>query len=630
MGGEERKDVNAGLSIEAGLAYHKAGWLTAAAAFYRKVLADEPRHAGATHFLGMLLHQTGRCDEGLELLRRSLELGGNIADFHANLGAVLGMLNRPSEALAPLERAVELRPCFPDAYKNLGLAYEALGRLDEAIRAHRSASTLAPENAEYMTHLGRALYKAGQISECGAACRAAVSLSPQSKAAWHGLARARLEQGRAHDAAECYRRLAQIDPTGAEFHSGFLHMLLYDPNLRPEEIAGEHRQWAAAHALRVDSSNLHANDADASRRIRIGYVSPDFREHPVARFAIPLIEHHDRAAVEVFWYADVRRPDAITRDMTRAAASCLDCWRDVTQLSPQEVVATVRSDRVDVLVDLSGHSGNRLIRMFGAQAAPVQITQYGYPATTGIDAIKYRITDNLMDPPGMTEGHYVEELIRLPRCAWCYRPAADAPPVGAPPMTQRRRVTFCCFNKLIKATPPAVALWARILQAVPGSRLLVGSDAGAAGDTSVRETFEQNGIPPATLQFIPRRPPPKHLSLYEQADIALDPFPHNGGVSTCDAMWMGVPTVTLAGGTCASRLGVSLLSAVGLQSLIAATTDEYVGIAVALANNPSRLRTMRADLRESLKRSELCDERGLVATLEQTYRSLWALWCAGR
>ena len=424
---------------------------------------------------------------------------------------------------------------------------------------------------------------------------------------------------------EFRRKAIDLDPKSVWAGSDLLFTLHYHPNYGPREHYDEARAWAARHADPF-ASDLPAfpNDPDPDRRLRVGYVSPDFRDHPVGRLIEPAVALRDREAFEVVCYSEVAKPDHVSRHIRDLA----DGWVDTPGLSDEEVAAKVRTDRIDILVDCAGHFGNHRLGVFARRPAPVQVSAFGYCGTTGLTTIDYRITDAASDPPGGpgAEAVHSEKLWRLPRVAWCYRPFDGAPDVGPPPALANGFVTFGCLNNLVKVTDQVVAAWSAVLAAVPGSRLLL---LGAARDENTARRFARHGIDPGRVEVAGRRPRAEYFALHHRVDIGLDPFPFNGDNTICDALWMGVPSVALVGDRFAARRGLSHLSAVNLGDLAAASVEEYVGTAVRLAADLPALADLRAGLRDRVGDSPLGDAPAYVADLEAAYRAMWRAWCAG-
>jgi predicted O-linked N-acetylglucosamine transferase (SPINDLY family) len=385
------------------------------------------------------------------------------------------------------------------------------------------------------------------------------------------------------------------------------------------------KRWEAPLATLVQP---HPHDRSPERRLKIGYVSSDFRQHSVAWFIEPVLAHHDRERFEIFCYANLFQEDAVTERLKAHA----DHWRKIYGLPDELAAQQIRADQIDILVDLNGHTAENRLLVFARKPAPVQVTWLGYPNTTGLSAMDYRLTDGFADPVGMTEPFHSETLIRLPECFSCYQPPRDAPAVSELPAKEKGYITFGSFNKLTKVTPEVMATWARILQAVPGSRLALQS-AGLGEDAMqqmVREAFAGLGITPERLELHGHdRSQKTHLERYRNIDIGLDPFPYNGTTTTCDALWMGVPVVTLAGKVHAGRVGVSQMSNLGLTELIGQTPEEYVAIATRLATDRERLGALRKELRSRMTASPLMDAPRFTTNLEQAYRGMWKDWCLG-
>lgn len=366
----------------------------------------------------------------------------------------------------------------------------------------------------------------------------------------------------------------------------------------------------------------HSNDRSPNRRLRIGYVSPDFCGHPVAQFLLPLLETHDHRQFEVFAYSSVLVPDAVTERCRTA----VNVWRAASRLSDEELAAAVRADQIDVLVDLSMHmAGNRML-VFARKPAPVQVTYLAHCGTTGLETIDCRLTDPHLDPPGANDRFYSEESVRLPETYWCYRPLADSPPVGSLSDAGTSSVMFGCLNNFCKVSEPTLQAWCRLLCAVPRSRLLLHARRGTHRDRVVSRLNNQ-GVRCDRLTFVDFLPTHEYLQLYQQIHVALDPFPYGGGTTTCDALWMGVPVVSLAGQTAVGRSGLSILSNVGLPELVASDADQYVRIAAELAGDRPRLALLRDTLREQIRKSPLMDAPRFTRAVETAYREMWRRWC---
>jgi protein O-GlcNAc transferase len=536
------------------------------------------------------------------------------------LGARALQDGRPDQAVEHLRRALDVQPDSPVVLNALSVALDNIGDVAAAEAAARAALDRTPHYAEAWHNLGNALRRRGRRGEASAAYEEALRLRPDLDDTLHALASCLFEQGRPGRAADCYRRLVDRWPDNPVAHSDFLLALWHDPRQTPREVYEQSRRWAARHAEPLRRCWLpHENTPDPSRRLRVGYVSADFRDHAVGRLVRPVLAHHDRDAFEVFCYSDVEAPDGMTARL-RALA---DAWRDTASLPDEELAGQVRSDRIDILVDCCGHfAGNRLLA-FALRPAPVQVSHFGYCGTTGMAAIDYRITDAWSDPPGATDGLHTETLVRLEGgCCWCYAPDEPGPDVGPLPALSAGHVTFGSLNRPAKLNDLVVETWARVLHAVPRSRLMLLGP--GTGDTDVSDRFAGHGIGADRIELTPRVPRPQYLALHQRIDVGLDPFPFNGDNTLCDALWMGVPSVALAGDAFVSRRGVSHLNNVGLPELMSDTVDRYVELAAVVARDLPRLADLRAGLRDRLRRCGLGDALSYTRDLEAAYRRMVA------
>ena len=496
-------------------------------------------------------------------------------------------------------------------------------RRDEALAVYQRAVELEPENARQLANLGGLLGECYRPAEAIEILERAVAADPGSADARNHLGNRLREQGRAAEAAAAYRAALVADPASAMAHSNLLYTMNADTEVSAQEIFEESRRWDAAHGVAA-ATVAHQMERDPERRLRLGYVSPDLRSHSVSRFLEPLLAGHDHERFELFAYAQVANPD----DVTRRFEGLVDHWCSTVGMSDEALAARVRDDEIHILVDLAGHTGNSRLAAFARHPAPVQVSWLGYPNTTGLAAMDYRLTDAIADPDdGPGDDLHSETLIRLPHGFLCFAPERDGPPVadgaGDP-------VTFGSFNNLAKITPKVVAAWARILIAVPESRLVLKNRSLADDETRSRylALFAGHGIENERLDLVAWIDSPSgHLGAYEQIDIGLDPFPYNGTTTTAEALWMGVPVITLRGNRHGGRVGASLLAAVGQTELIAETVDDYVAAAAALAQDSDRLAALRQTLRPAMAASPLCDAEGFTRDVEAAYRDMWRGWC---
>jgi predicted O-linked N-acetylglucosamine transferase (SPINDLY family) len=625
------------------------------------VLSDAPATPEALYYSGMIAYERGDLDRAVERLTRAVEVAPGLQPLRGDYGAVLRAAGRDHDAIAQFEKAIELSSTDGTAWLNLGFTKRAvgdtnaaaeavnraiallppyapacnaqgvirreMGNLAGAIESFRKAVEIDPTLVEAHSNLGLALHQLGRFDDAEAALQRAVRTNPAFATAHVNFGTLYVDTGDFDAAEAALSRAVALEPQREEARGPLVYMRHYDPAWSGEAILAEARDWArsAMATLRTPAALPHANVRDPERRLRVGYVSPDFRDHPCARFMLPLFMAHDRKAVEVFAYGSVENPDALTARFESAA----DRWFDGRRLTAQQLAERINADGIDILVDCAGLTRGNRLGVFAMRPAPVQVAWLGYPGTTGLDAIGYRITDTIADPPGMTEAHYTETLVRLARpfLAWDPPPMSQAPalpPAGAP-------VTFGSFNNPAKLNAAVAEVWTRILSAVPGSRLVLkyGWERFPRAERRVRDLFERAGLAPERLTLsawiADHR---EHFASYNQLDIALDPFPYNGTTTTFEALWMGVPVVTLAGDRHSGRVGASLLTSAGVPELVAPTRDAYVAAAVALAQDRQRQADYRATLRRRVATSPLVDAGAFARALEASYRDLWRSWCA--
>jgi predicted O-linked N-acetylglucosamine transferase (SPINDLY family) len=603
--------------------HRAAGRMAEAQGAYRQVLDADPDNPSALHLLGLTAYDVGETDEAFSLLQRSLELKPLVADFHNNLGTLLARSSLPVDAADAFREALRLDPNHPRARVNLARALEDSAQPEAALAEYAAASrgmTADPSPHYRRGCLLRVLKKPAEAASAFAdAVRADTGHAEAQRALTYLLA----ESSDLGSAIRALRRTVELRPNWRACHSDLLMFCLHDPTLTPEDLLAEHRRWADVHARRFFPRDPHyPNDRTPGRKLRIGYVSPDFIINPVTLFTCAALDRHDRSRFDVFLYSDVKKPDRITRRIREMGHH----WRDTLGMPDEAVERMIREDRIDVLVELTGHFANNRLTLMARKPAPMQMTYCGYPGTTGLETVDYKITDAYHDPPDREPREYTERLLRLPVCAWCFQPDEDFGPVGPVPADRNGHVTFGATHRLIKLTPLVIASWSAALRAVPGSRMLLLVSLGGESDEYLYRQFGLNGIGPERLRLFPRRPRAEFFKLYGEVDILLDSFPFNGQTTTCDALWMGVPVVTVAGETHASRAGLSLLSAAGLPELVESTPEQLGEIASALALDRARLRALRAGLRDRLAASPLRDEVGHTRRLEAAYEAAWEEW----
>ena len=601
-----------------------SGRLAEAEAACDELLLAEPNDAAALHLAGVVADGRGRAAEARLLLVRAVGLSPGTAAYRRDLGLSYAHGGENEAALSELAEAVRLDPAQAVAHDTAGVVLQRAGRTEEAMAAYRRAFAADPGYGPAHQHLGHALWVARRLDEAVDVFRGGLARWPRDGDLWRGLLAAYAEQGRTADAIDCYRRVVALPGATEADLSNLMFTLHYDPRATADELFAAARAYGARVATGIPPlPRSPENDRSPERRLRVGYVTSDFREHPIGRLVEPVLAGHDRAAVEVYCYSDVAAAHA--DGMTAHLRGLADAWRDTADQSHAELAERVRADRVDVLVELNGHFGNNRLPMLARRAAPVQVSHFGYCDTTGTAGVDYRVTDALSDPPGTTERYHTERLARIPGASWCYRPWGTTPAVGPLPALSRGYVTFGNLNNAVKTSDPAAAAWAAVLAAVAGARLLLLTPKGAEG--YVVRRFAALGTDPGRLVLVNPLPRHAYLAMYNQMDVALDPFPFNGDNTTCDAMWMGVPSVALAGRSFCSRRGVSHLTNVGLGALVADTVERYVSTAASLAADLPRLADLRRGMRRRLQASPVGDAGAFVPKLEAAYREMWRAWC---
>ena len=549
------------------------------------------------------------------------------ADEYTHKGITCYQRGKLDEAIVHFQLAVQINPNNAVAYHYLGIALQGKKQLDEAVACYQKALQLDPNYVDAYLHCGDVYRVVGQLDKAVSYFQKALQVKPDSAIAYNILGLTIQEQGKIEEAEKCFRHALQLDPDLPVCHSNLLFLLNYNSRYNAEVVFREHLNFAERFEKQLSSAiAYHKNDKSPIRRLRIGYISPDFRRHSLAFFMEPVLAAHNRSEVQVFCYSDVLVQD----QMTRRINACADQWRNIIGVPDDQVAALIQRDEIDILVDLAGHTGNNRMLLFTLKPAPVQVTWIGYPATTGLASMDYKLVDNYTDPPGMSERFYTEKLIRMPECFLCYLPEKESPSVGNLPAPSQRYLTFGSFNNFKKMSPEVFKVWADLLKTIPESRLVIKTNSFSDRTTCeyAINMFTNEGVSDRRVELLPWIPSlVNHLEVYNYIDIALDTFPYNGTTTTCEALWLGVPVITLAGNTHASRVGASLLSNIGVPELIAYTRDEYIDIASSLARDGSRLNLYRRDLRNIMKNSPLTDAVKFTANLERLFRQMWNAWC---
>ena len=639
---------------------HRLGNLKSAKSGYASILKLDPDNPEALHLLGCVYDDMGSTDQGIKMLIRAVKVNAkapsyfyNLANMefkrgshqdaichyreavrlkpdyayaHNNLGRALTLIGQHDEAKVCFENAIRCgKPGYPDPQYNLGTELKAEGDFDGAVAAFQEALRIQPGYADAHCNLGSAYLQMQRIGEAAESFQAAAKLQPGNAKFQTNVGTAMLLLGRQQEAILWFERALQISPADAGTRSNLILATSYT-TASGAVLHNLSDAWYRTHAAPLYSAaQRHGNQRAPDRRLRIGYVSADFRNHAAAYWIEPLLAASQHPSFEVICYSNSPLCDAITLRLKPYA----DTWVDCAAMGDEALVERIRRDAIDILVDLSSHTDGNRLRVFARQPAPVQVSWFGFPISTGLQTMQYRISDAIIDPPGMSEGFYSEKLVRLNRFYAAYRPDTNAPQVGDGPAARGKGVTFVSLNTFAKITRPMLELWASILLDAPDSRLLMQS-AGledAELSANVRDLFSQRGVASGRLTLRGWTDMKGFLRLGEDADIALDPFPFNGGVTTCHALWMGLPVITQVGESAASRIGASILSRIGLQELVTNNPKAYHAAAVALALDNGRLAALRASMRQRMEAGGILDGRDVAAQAGVAYRDMWRTWC---
>ena len=604
------------------MALFSAGRHAEAESISRQLTEAWPDYGIGWQVLGAVLAVRRRFAEAAPALRRALALLPQDAETHHNLAIVLQALGQSPAAEASYRRAIQLKPDYFQAHNDLGNLLQSLDRYAEAEASSLRALEIEPEFFEAHSALGNIFTANGRLSDALRSYRSALKINPEHHPAHNNLGVALAALGKLPEAESSFRRALEIKPDYREGHDNLLFLLNYAPDKSPLEVFSAYQDFDTlfGRPLRADW-RPHGNDRRPDRRLKVGYVSPDFRKHAARHFVEPLLERHDRSLVEVFAYAEVPREDAITARMK----SNVDHWISTCAMDDAQVADRIRADGIDILVDLAGHTLRNRLPVFARKPAPVSVTTIGFGYTTGLSAIDWFMTDGVVAPEG-TENVFSEKLWRIPLCQ-VYRPADDMGPAGSLPALRRGHVTFGTLTRAVRLNPRVVDTWSNVLRRVPGSRLSIDSlnfrEPDLCADLVAR--FAAHGIPAERLDTGFHSPP---WDVVRGFDISLDCFPQNSGTTLFDSVYMGIPFVTLADRPSLGRLGASIATHIGHPEWIAASQEEYVDIAVMLATDLQKLSAMRDGMREAMRASLLMDETGYVREVENAYREMWQQWCA--
>ncbi|MBN1130578.1 MAG: tetratricopeptide repeat protein [Chitinispirillaceae bacterium] len=588
----------------------------------REIVRREPENAGAYSNIGMLLHEIGDVNGALEAFRQSIAINPGLAEVHCNCGTAYFSLGNLAEAENSFNKAVELKPGLTAAMLGLGMVQQAAGDLEAAKKTFVDVLRRNPNDPSGHFFLGVIMRQWDRLDMAARCFRNALNFKPDFSPAYSGLGETLQASGLIDESEKCFRRAIELDPSNNIAYSNLFLSMNYNPCCTQEQILAESRKWGDELVKKTEKREglpLFHNSRDPDRKLRIGYLSPDFCRHPVASFLEPLLKNHDPSLFQIFCYSYGRIQDQhTTRFMSYA-----DQWRDIRKTGDDEARRLIYDDRIDILVDCAGHMADNRLTLLARPCAPIQVSWIGYPNTTGLTTVDYRFGDEITDPVAGKEW-YVEKLVRLPECFCCYGPPENAPEVSDLPGEWNGYVTFGSLHTLARLNSAVIALWSEVMTRLPSSRLIIFRT--VVNDEIVerlREQFKRHSVDPERIEFVREVPAEGHLSLYHRIDIALDTFPWSGHTTACEALWMGVPVITLSGSRHASRMVASVLTRLGIDDFIAESETDFLTIAKRTAQELASLAMLRKGLRELMQTSRLCDAVSFTRNVEHEYRKMW-------
>ncbi|BAP56998.1 O-linked N-acetylglucosamine transferase, SPINDLY family [Thioploca ingrica] len=608
-----------------GLALKAQDQLAAAMTSYRKAIAIKPDFADAYSNLGELLREQGQLEEAIASYQQALAINPQFAKAYNNLGLALKEQGQFQAAVTHYQRALAIDPNYVKAYFNLGTLLFSQRELEPAALCFTKLITIKPDYLEAYISLIGILFEQGKLDETIAYCQQALAIDPNCAEAHITLAGTFFRLGKLEAVVKHYRQALTIQPDNYMAHSGLLMAMHYSLDYDVPTVFAEHLHFAKQHVKPLQKEiKPHPNDKSPQRRLKMGYVSPDFRYHSTTFYMEPVLAAHHQDEFEIFCYADVLTPDAATQRLQ----GYVEHWRDIINLSDEQVAEQIRADQIDILVDLAGHTDRHRLLVFARKPAPIQVTYLGYAGTTGLATIDYKLTDEVIDPPGETEVYHTEELVRLPVYRIVQFNLENSPPINSLPALQSGYITFASFNNFSKVTSYIIDVWAKILTTLPNARLLiVVKDADKeTTQQQVKASFTQRGVAVEQLTITGMRPFYQYLELHHQVDVGLDPFPHMGATTTFVSLWMGVPVITLMGPKPASK-GGGPLKTLGLDRFVTYSPEDYINVAWWVTEHLEELNELRLNLREKMLHSPLMDANHFTRAMEAAYRQMWYKWC---
>jgi predicted O-linked N-acetylglucosamine transferase (SPINDLY family) len=593
----------------------------------RRALEISPDSVDAMIMLALTLKALDRLAEAESWVRRALEIAPDSIDAHRHLGDVLYVIGRMDESQASYLRALELKPDDFNANCNLGVVYWDSDRLLDAEASLRRALEANPKSAPALNILGVILMDAGRLVEAEASLRRALAIEPEAADMHDNLGTILNNLGRMEEAVACYRRALAIKSEYPHAHSNMLHCLTLIAEIDAHTLFAEHRQFGIRYETPLRSRwPDFSGTRDPGRTLRVGFVSGDLRNHAIAYYIEPILAKlAGHAQVSLHAYSNSAVEDEVSRRLRQYFVQ----WRQVIKLSDDSLARQIMADGIDILIDLSGHTAKNRLLAFARKPAPVQVSWMGFPGTTGLESIDYYLADRFFLPQGRFDDQFTEKIVRLPASA-PFLPSSDAPPTNELPGLTSGYLTFGSFNRLNKLNPRLIALWSGLLRSMPESRVLLGGVDDGEKSNALAAWFAREGIERGRVEFHGRCDMASYLKLHHKVDICLDTYPYGGGTTTLHALWMGVPTLSLAGGMPAGQSGASILGHAGLEEFVARNPDEFVGKGISWQGRLAELADIRAGLRERLATSAIGQPALIAAGLERALRIMWQRWCAGQ
>jgi len=628
-----------------------------------RVLAIDPQQRDAQHLNAMILRTEGRWSDALDTLKILIERSPHSPDLHIDLadtyalsgdlkkalasyyaslrlknnskvlgavGSIHHKLGDYGSAVASYKKAIECNPLVASAYNGLGFVMLTAGHYDEAIKYFEQAIKIDPAYAQAHNYIGRAYYLNGDYDSALRAFKDAIAIKPDYVAAIVNLANLYKDQAEIFAAIKAYRHALGLDPSNNRILSNYLMALNYCESVSIKEIYDEHTRIGHRIEQNVQQvEHRHYGRSDATGRLKIGYLSADFNDHAVASFILPLLRNHNYHKVAIYCYYNRHAYDHVTEDIKGMA----DYWRNIAGVADKEVVRLIQQDDINILVDLAGHTAENRINVIASKPAPISVNWIGYPNTSGLSVMDYRITDFNTDPPGYSEAYHTEKLVRMPELFCVYEPPFNTPPVSKLPALDKGYITFGCFNNLAKLATPVIEAWTDILLSMTDAKLMI--KYSGLGSANIRrallQRFARHGIEEKRIILLGRDASRyEHLQRYSDIDIALDVFPYNGTTTTCEALWMGVPVISIKGNAHVSRVTFSIMKALGMERYIADTKSGYIDIACELSRDLYGLSHLRETLRDNMRTSVVTDGKRFTECLESKFHKMWQEYCLSK